>query len=103
MNSNILPTYIKQDGTDVLLALHVQPGAKQTSWAGLYGDRVKVRLSAPPVDGKANAALCQWLAAQFGCALRDVLVEKGLTNRVKLVRVRGVLAAEVALFLGARI
>jgi uncharacterized protein (TIGR00251 family) len=93
---NTLPVYIRQDGTDVLLAVHVQPGAKKTAWAGLYGDRVKVRLSAPPVDGRANAALCLWLAAQFGCASRNVSVDSGLMSRVKLVRVSGALAADVA-------
>jgi len=98
---NSLPSYIKQDGADVLLAVYVQPGAKQTSWAGLYGERVKIRLAAPPIDGRANAALCDWLATQFGCAPRDVNVEKGLTSRTKLVRVCGALVMNVSMLVGA--
>lgn len=96
-----LPVYIRQDGADVLLAVHVQPGAKQTSLAGLYGERVKIRLAAPPIDGRANMALCDWLATRLGCAPRDVIVEKGLTSRAKLVRVCGALAMNVSILVDA--
>lgn len=73
--------YVKND--DVLLHIHVQPGAKTTQWAGLYGDAIKIRLSAPPVDGKANDALCSFLAQAFGYAARDVRVIRGQTSRQK--------------------
>ena len=85
--NNNLPSYIRTDAADVLLSVHVQPGAKRTSWAGVYGERLKIRLSAPPVDGQANAALCVWLAEQMGCATRSVSVDRGGLSRMKTVRI----------------
>ena len=78
-------TYLQVHGADVWLQIHVQPGAKNTAWAGEYGERVKVRLSAPPIDGRANVALAAWLAKEFGFAPRDVSVIKGETSRGKTV------------------
>ena len=74
---------------DLWLSVYVQPGAKSTQWAGLYGDSIKVRLSASPVEGKANEALCQFLARAFSCAPRDVAVLRGQTSRQKIVCFRG--------------
>ena len=74
---------------DVWLSVHVQPGAKHTQWAGLYGDAVKIRLSAPPVDGKANEALCQFLARASACAPREVSVVRGQTSRQKIICFHG--------------
>ena len=70
---------------DVWLSVHVQPGAKKTQLAGIYGDAVKIRLSAPPVDGKANEALCLFLARAFACAPREVSVIRGQTSRQKII------------------
>jgi hypothetical protein len=47
---------------ELRLAIHATPGAKRTEAAGAYGDALRVRLAAPPVDGKANAALIAWAA-----------------------------------------
>lgn len=77
--------YLHIKNQDVWLSVHVQPGAKTTQWAGIYGDAVKIRLSAPPVDGKANEALCQFLARAFACAPRDVSVVRGQTGRQKII------------------
>lgn len=77
--------YCHVKNNDVLLHVHVQPGAKTTQWAGVYGDAVKIRLAAPPVDGKANDALCSFLARSFGCAARDVRVLRGQTSRQKVI------------------
>lgn len=74
---------------DVWLSVHVQPGAKHTQWAGMYGDAAKIRLSAPPVDGKANEALCQFLARAFTCASREVSVVRGQTSRQKIICFHG--------------
>ena len=71
--------------------LHVQPGAKRTEVAGIHGEgaaaRVKVRLAAPPVEGKANAELLRFLAAAFGVPQRAVLLLCGDASRQKAVRV----------------
>lgn len=74
---------------DLVLDLHVQPGAKRTEVAGTHGDRVKVRLAAPPVDGAANDELVRFVAEAFGVARRDVSIVHGATSRQKRVRVRG--------------
>jgi hypothetical protein len=69
------------------LTLHVQPGAKKTETAGEYGEALKIRLAAPPVDGKANAALLAWLAQCFSVAKRDVTLRSGEKNRHKIISV----------------
>ena len=69
----------------LVLELHVQPGAKRTEFAGQHGERLKVRLAAPPVDGKANAALIEFLAEHYGVPKRNVSIEAGLSSRQKRV------------------
>ncbi|AOY00361.1 DUF167 domain-containing protein [Jeongeupia sp. USM3] len=77
-------------GADVVqLRLHVQPGAKRTEVAGLHGDALKLRLAAPPVDGKANARLVAWLAETFGVPQRQVTIKSGQSSRRKLVVIEG--------------
>jgi uncharacterized protein len=71
----------------IVLALHVQPGAKRTEVAGTHGDALKVRLAAPPVDGKANAELLRFLADAFDVPLRHATLVRGETSRAKVVRI----------------
>jgi hypothetical protein len=73
----------------VVLALHVQPGAKRTEVAGMHGGALKVRLAAPPVDGKANAELLRFLADAFGVPRRSIVIVRGTTSRDKVVRITG--------------
>jgi len=77
----------REDGVALVLTLHVQPGAKRTEVAGVHGDALKVRLAAPPVDGKANAELLRFLADAFGVPLRQVALVRGETSRQKVVRI----------------
>ena len=81
----------REDGGALVLALHVQPGAARTEVAGVHGAegdvRLKVRLAAPPVDGKANAELLRFLAEAFGVPVRQVSLLRGATSRQKSVRV----------------
>ena len=74
---------------EVVLDLHVQPGAKRTEVAGTHGDRLKIRLAAPPVDGAANDELVRFLAEAFGVPRRNVTIVTGATARRKRVRVLG--------------
>lgn len=67
------------------LEVHVQPGAKRTEAVGLHGDRLKVRLAAPPVDGKANEALLDFVAESLGVSRSAVTLLRGQTNRQKTV------------------
>ncbi len=81
----------REDGAALVLALHVQPGASRTGVAGTHGaagdTRLKLRLAAPPVDGKANAELRRFLAEVFGVPLRQVVLVRGATSRQKSVRI----------------
>lgn len=83
------------DGS-LTLVLHIQPGAKQTGFAGLHGEAMKIRLAAPPVDGKANAALCAFLAEFCKVPKSAVSLISGDTSRAKRVRVEGVSTTAVA-------
>ena len=74
-------------GTDVLLVLHIQPGAKKTEVAGPHGDALKIRLAAPPVDGQANAALLDFIAAKVDARRTLVHLVSGQTSRSKRVRI----------------
>lgn len=83
-------SWLLADDHGVMLRLHVQPGAKNTEVAGLYGEALKIRLAAPPVDGKANACLIAFLADRLGVAKATVTLISGDTSRAKKVRVAGV-------------
>ncbi|MCF8197874.1 MAG: DUF167 domain-containing protein [Sulfuritalea sp.] len=72
------------------LRLHVQPGAKKTEVVGLYGAALKIRLAAPPVDGKANACLIAFLAEQLGVSKSAIRLLSGDTSRAKRLRIAGV-------------
>ena len=71
----------------VVLTLHIQPGAKKTEVVGPHGDALKIRLAAPPVDGKANAALLAFLAERLGVAKSRLELVGGETSRAKRVKV----------------
>src|SRR5258705_4744596 len=75
-----------RDGAIVMM-LHIQPGAGRSEFAGMHGDALKLRLAAPPVEGKANAELIRFLADAFGVPQRNVLLLRGETSRAKTVRV----------------
>jgi uncharacterized protein (TIGR00251 family) len=70
-----------------LLTVHVQPGAKRSEAAGLHGNALKVRVAAPPVEGRANAALITFLADAFGVPKKSVTVVRGATSRRKTILV----------------
>ena len=71
----------------MILDLHVQPGAPRTEFAGQHGERIKIRLAARAVDGKANAALIDFLAAHYGVAKSRVRIVSGLKSRQKRVQI----------------
>lgn len=72
---------------DLVLHCHLQPKASRNEFAGLQGERLKIRLNAPPVDGKANAALQAFLAEAFAVSKRQVQIEAGELSRLKRVRI----------------
>ncbi|CAH8207090.1 MULTISPECIES: DUF167 family protein YggU [Vibrio] len=76
-----------QEGDDLILKLYIQPKASRDSIVGLHGEELKVAITAPPVDGKANAHLTKFLAKQFKVAKSLIEIEKGELGRHKQVRV----------------
>lgn len=83
-------TWLTADGKGVTLRLHIQPGAKKTEVVGRHGEALKIRLAAPPVDGKANACLLAFLADRLDVAKAAVALVSGDTSRAKRVRIDGI-------------
>ncbi len=81
-------SYFRWDGEDLILDCHLQPKASSDEFAGLHGDRLKIRLTAPPVEGKANAHLLAFLGKAFGVAKSQVSLISGELNRQKRVRIQ---------------
>lgn len=79
----------RSEGGTITLTLHIQPGARRSEIAGLHGEALKIRLSAPPVDGKANDALLRFIAKEFAVPLRNVELLRGAQSRHKTVKVSG--------------
>ena len=73
----------------------VQPRASRVAVGGVHDGRLRVAVTAPPVDGEANAAVLEALAAAFGIGKRAVAIVRGETGRRKTVRLDGVNAARV--------
>ncbi|WP_312345863.1 DUF167 family protein YggU [Leclercia sp.] len=71
----------------LVLRLYIQPKASRDTIIGLHGDEVKVAITAPPVDGQANAHLVKYLAKQFRVAKSQVLIEKCELGRHKQVKI----------------
>jgi len=78
------------------LAIHATPGARRTEAAGAHGGLLRVRLAAPPVDGKANAALIDWAAGAFGVPRQRVQLLHGGTGRHKMLAIALANAAALA-------
>lgn len=74
----------------VRLRLRIQPRASRTEVVGLHGESLRIRLSAPPVDGAANEELVRFLAERLGVPTRAVEITAGHGSRQKTVHVQGV-------------
>lgn len=74
-------------GDNLLINCRIQPRASADSFAEILDDAIKIRITAPPVDGKANAHLIKFLASQFKVAKQQVSIIKGDTSRQKRVRI----------------
>jgi len=77
-----------REGVEVIA--HIQPRASRTEVSGLHGDALKVRVTAPPADGRANEAVCRLLADLFGVAGSWVTLSSGAASRDKRFIIRGV-------------
>lgn len=83
-------TWVRQAGDAVTFDVLVQPRASRAQIGPLHDGRVKIAVTAPPVDGEANAAVIELVAKALGIAKRAVEVTAGATSRRKTLRVSGV-------------
>lgn len=94
--SAALPPYLRPDPDDAgscLLHIKAVPGARRDEIAGVLGERLKVRVSAPPEGGRANKAICALVAERLGVRAAMVSVLRGQTSAEKTLRIGGVGAA----------
>lgn len=84
-----MAAWYRREGDAITLTLHVQPGAKRSETAGLHGDALKIRLAAPPIEGRANEALLRFIAELFDVPQRHVELLRGAQSRHKMVKIKG--------------
>ena len=80
---------ITKTSTGATFKVRVQPGASKNEMVGVQQDALKVRISAPPVQGKANKALVNFLAKELGVKKSEIEIVSGHTSRVKKIKVIG--------------
>lgn len=88
-----LPAWMKARSDGLVIALHVQPGARRTAIVGPHGDRLKVAVSSPPTDGRANTALLEFLAERLAIPKSCLRLLSGASSREKRVAIDTPLAA----------
>lgn len=84
-----MAAWYRRSADVITLTLHVQPGAKRSELSGLHGEALKLRLAAPPVEGRANEALLKYIANLFDVPRRQVELKHGGQSRHKVVAVTG--------------
>lgn len=77
------------------LAIKAIPNAPRSAVVGWLGDALKIKIHAPALEGRANEALCEFLAGELGLAKRAVTLAQGEKSRQKLVRISGLTLAEI--------
>jgi uncharacterized protein (TIGR00251 family) len=85
-----------------IVRIHVVPNAKVDSVVGEHAGAIKIKLRAPALEGKANAALIRFLAEQLGLPRQSIALERGRRSRDKLIRIDGLTAEDVRTRMQAR-
>jgi uncharacterized protein (TIGR00251 family) len=93
---NAIKKALSETSKGCLVRLHIQPNAKKNEIVGLHGESLKVRLQAPPVEGKANAALIKYLADILDCSKSSLFIKSGDKSRQKSILVVGMSIEEIA-------
>lgn len=88
--------WIQESKTGVTIQVHATPRASKNQIQGLHGDAVKIKLKAPPVDGKANEALIEFISGTLGIPQRQITLLSGQTSRQKRLSLQGVSANQVS-------
>lgn len=81
---------ITQDERGVTFAVKVTPRAARDEIVGIENEMLKIRLHAPPVEGKANRVLIEFVAALLGVARTRIEIVRGASSRIKVLRVTGI-------------
>jgi uncharacterized protein len=85
----------RQMDEGVEISLYIQPGASKSEIKGAYNDQLKIKIKAPPVDGKANEAVIEFLSKLLDLPKRQIEFRKGEKSREKKVFVRGISIEEI--------
>lgn len=83
-----MPAHYVWQGGDLILHCHLQPKAASDAIVGVHGDRLKIRITAPPIDGKANEHLTKWLGKLFKVPRGDIEIVQGELGRQKTLRIK---------------
>lgn len=94
-----MKNWLKAHAKGAVLSLHIQPGAKKSEVVGEHGDRLKIKIKAPPQDGEANLCLIQFISELFRIPKARVHLLSGESSRQKLVLVE-LSPAEILILLG---
>lgn len=86
---------VKASENCFIIALYCQPGAKNTEVQGEHNGRLKIRLAAPPIEGKANEALIQWLSKTLEIKRSQIELLAGDLSRLKRVKIAGITAEQL--------
>ncbi|MBD1399507.1 DUF167 domain-containing protein [Pelovirga terrestris] len=96
-----MPDYLSETADGVILSLVVQPRSSKNQLAGCHDGALKVRLTAPPVDGAANKCCCAFLAKLLRVPLRDIEILSGVRSRHKRLLIHGLCQNDIIERLGA--
>jgi uncharacterized protein (TIGR00251 family) len=83
-----MTAYYSWQGEDLILHCHFQPKAAQDEIVGIHGERLKIRITAPPVDGKANDHIIKWFSKIFKVPKNNIKILQGELGRQKTLRIR---------------
>lgn len=83
-----MPVHYAWQGENLILHCHVQPKAAHDEIVGVHGDRLKLRITAPPVDGKANEHIVKWFSKLFKVSKSDIEILQGELGRQKTLRIK---------------
>ncbi|MDH3975286.1 MAG: DUF167 domain-containing protein [Deltaproteobacteria bacterium] len=88
-------TWINEKNNSVKLSIYVQPRASKNAISGFFNNKLKVKLTSPPVGGAANELLVKFLAKKLSLAKSDILILSGDKSRSKVLMVKGISESEV--------
>ncbi|MDY7034257.1 MAG: DUF167 domain-containing protein [Thermodesulfobacteriota bacterium] len=84
------PFYADTTESGVVLKVWLQPKSSRNEIKGLHGDTLRVSVTSPPIEGRANKALCDLMAKEFGVSKSQIEIIKGHKSRTKIIKIDGV-------------